>query len=104
MPPDKIDSLADDVKALVLVLELLQQNSGRMARGNSVETTNDGHRLVCGHRRNGPNRKVFVLVQGWDARACQAPGGLSGVWRAARGCNYRRTSLNYGLSQSNECA
>jgi hypothetical protein len=30
MPPQKIDSLADDVKALVL--ELLQQNSGLVAR------------------------------------------------------------------------
>jgi transposase len=38
MPPDKIDSLADDVKALVL--ELLQQNSGLMARIDELVAQN----------------------------------------------------------------
>jgi transposase len=38
MPPDKIDSLAADVKALVL--ELLQQNSGLMARVDELVAQN----------------------------------------------------------------
>jgi transposase len=38
MPPDKIDSLTDDVKALVL--DLLQQNSGLMARIDELEAQN----------------------------------------------------------------
>jgi hypothetical protein len=38
MPPHKIDSLADDVKALVL--ELLQQNSGLMARIDELVAEN----------------------------------------------------------------
>src|SRR6266446_5419193 len=38
MPPDKIDSLAGDVKALVL--ELLQQNSGLMARVDELVAQN----------------------------------------------------------------
>jgi transposase len=38
MPPDKIDSLADDVKALVL--GLLQQNSGLMARIDELVAQN----------------------------------------------------------------
>ena len=38
MPPDKVDSLADDVKALVL--ELLRQNSGLMARIDELVAQN----------------------------------------------------------------
>src|SRR5260370_36067455 len=38
MPPEKIDSLADDVKPLVL--ELLRQNSGLMARVDELVARN----------------------------------------------------------------
>jgi hypothetical protein len=39
MPPEKIDSLADDVKPLVL--ELLRQNSGLTVRVNDLPAQNE---------------------------------------------------------------
>jgi hypothetical protein len=46
MPPDKIDSLADDVKSLVV--ELQRQISGLTARIDELVAQN---KAVCRHRR-----------------------------------------------------
>jgi hypothetical protein len=47
MPPEKIDSLADDVKPLVLVLGLLRQISGLTARVGWINTNLLARALQC---------------------------------------------------------
>jgi hypothetical protein len=78
MLPEKIDSLADDVKALVL--ELLRQNSGLTARVDELVAQNKALLVrIAGLRPSMARRRRHRTTLRCRRRAVQR-----GMWRSRR--------------------